>query len=853
MEPSQNPPSGQSAEERVDLQELLNPKPKISSLSTFAHLFWIRRWIILGVWLVLGVPAALFLAFYDIPRTYWATSYIRFPNVVGDDDNMAHDAALVETGSILTLFKSYNVMSRTIQDEKLQFQIQTKDVFRRNVFEDIQYQEDAPVGHYTFIFQSYRRLEVDFLSPRTQQNAVIYRGVVPEDGVVSLPSMTLQINRRLLSIEGTAKVEADFLPLPAVFTELKTGLNVGSLDKEDEQAKVNYAVTLEGNDPYMIADVLNDLVTSFVSVYTGTTEGQDVNVLSQMEKDLNTARDRDEKARDDLAQFYANHPLLLSAQDGDGYALVTAQADKNQLEDRVQNLQQLQNRKPAADAANSVKRAWLSDAVFMLSSYGVLQVNSIQTRLQEADAKRNELSTTLPPTHPRILALDAEIASLQPELEQLLDVTFKNWTQKLNDARNEVAAHLPKNIPITADLEAKRLTTEKEAAAKALEDLQTNYTRAKFSMGRDVFKVNVVDVARPPPYQAPNLMRRLLFSMVALLVGFFPGFLWIIFRQILFSRIYTREDAERKLKATVLGEVFFQKPLKGGGDPMDFSVWSHVENFRLVRSEIENYFFTSSSNQAFLVTSSKPGEGKSIFAANSAVSFARHGLRTLLVDADLRQGHLTKVFGTQRASGLTDLLREAGQDRESQKNRLLGAIVPAREKNLFFLPRGTQGLRAGESLSQGRMEDFIAMFRGEFDVVVVDTSPVLPVADALNLMRAIPNVVFLVRSGEISSSSAKETLERIKARGVRVGCVLNAIHESPFIKNQFSQYEDYYNANSGDVSAAPLPMAPPPPQPPAPMFGERQPNKNPAVPAREGKRPKVYLSPSSSSMEKLFR
>src|SRR6185295_14933819 len=101
-------PHSHPAEERVDLQEILNPKPKISSISTFAHVFWLKRWIILGIWLGLGIPSALFLAFYDVPRTYWATSYLRFPNIVGAEDNMARDMALVEASSILTLFKSYN-------------------------------------------------------------------------------------------------------------------------------------------------------------------------------------------------------------------------------------------------------------------------------------------------------------------------------------------------------------------------------------------------------------------------------------------------------------------------------------------------------------------------------------------------------------------------------------------------------------------------------------------------------------------------------------------------------------------------------------------------------------------------
>ena len=828
MEQHQN---SQSGEERVDLQEILNPKSKISSISTFAHIFWLRRWFILGVWLVLGVPAALFLAFFDIPRTYWATSYLRFPNVVGAEDNMVHDMALGNSSSIFTLIKSYNVMSRTIHNKKLQFQVRTKDVFRRNVFEDIQYEDNAPYGHYIFLFQSNRNLEITYLPPGSKNKKVVFRNMVPENGVVSIPSMTLRINRKLLSIGGSAKVEADFIPSQYAFMLLKAKLSVGSLDKEESQAKVNYAVTLEGDDPYMVADVLNDLLQNFIVVYSGTSEGQDVSVITQMEKDLENARRREQEARDALARFYSGHPVLLETQQTDSYALVNAQSDKTQLEDRLENLQQLQNRKPPADANNRRKKTWISDAAFLLNSYGVLQANSIQSRLQETEAKRTELSTKLPPSHPRIAALDAEIASLQPELDQILIAVQRGWAQKLEQARAMVAEHLPKNMPIAADLEAKRLTTEKEGAAKAVEDLQTAYNKAKLGMGRNVFKVNIVDEARTPSYQPPSWKRRLAFSLAAFVLTLFPGFVWVVLLQIFFGRVYTRDDADRKLGLKVLGEVFFQEPMQPNDwkDPLDSSILPHVENFRLVRSEIENYF-SNSSKLAFLITSAKPGEGKSLFAANIAVSFARHGSRTLLVDADLRHGNLTHVFGARRDTGLTDLLREPAQDRETQKNRILSAVVPAKEKNLFFLPRGGHELRPGEPINQNRMEEFLSMIRGEFDALVVDTSPVLPVADALNLMKVVSNVVFLVRSGEISSLDANETLERIKARGVRVGCVLNAIEETPFVKNHFTAYQEYYTSDS--VDAAPAAPAPP-------------------TPVSEEKRPVSYLS--QSAVESLIR
>ena len=109
----------------LDLEEFLNPKSSLSSVRTFLHVIWLRKWLLLGIWLFLALPAAVFLAFFDIPKGYEASTYLRFPRVEGAQSTMAKDVSMGESESVVRLFLSQKVLLKTIGEMGLQFQLTT--------------------------------------------------------------------------------------------------------------------------------------------------------------------------------------------------------------------------------------------------------------------------------------------------------------------------------------------------------------------------------------------------------------------------------------------------------------------------------------------------------------------------------------------------------------------------------------------------------------------------------------------------------------------------------------------------------------------------------------------------------
>src|SRR4051794_1136591 len=103
-------------ERGLDLQEYLNPKSSLSSPSTFMHVLWLKKWRLIAIWALIAVPAAVFLAFYDIPKYYTSVAYLRFPRVTGTQNNVVRDVSMGEAESVVRLFLSQKVLAKTIEE-----------------------------------------------------------------------------------------------------------------------------------------------------------------------------------------------------------------------------------------------------------------------------------------------------------------------------------------------------------------------------------------------------------------------------------------------------------------------------------------------------------------------------------------------------------------------------------------------------------------------------------------------------------------------------------------------------------------------------------------------------------------
>ncbi|MDQ0226803.1 CpsD/CapB family tyrosine-protein kinase [Metabacillus niabensis] len=190
-----------------------------------------------------------------------------------------------------------------------------------------------------------------------------------------------------------------------------------------------------------------------------------------------------------------------------------------------------------------------------------------------------------------------------------------------------------------------------------------------------------------------------------------------------------------------------------------------AEQFRTIRTNIQ-FSSVDEALQTIIVTSSGPGEGKSTNTANLAVVFAQQGKRVLLIDADLRKPTVHYTFRTENHVGLSNVL--------TRQLTLEEAISTTAQEKLWVLSSGPIPPNPSELLGSKNMQVLLEQAKEEYDVIVIDTPPVLAVTDAQILANLADGVVLVVSSGKTERDSAKKAKELLESAKAKIlGVVLN--------------------------------------------------------------------------------
>ncbi len=203
-----------------------------------------------------------------------------------------------------------------------------------------------------------------------------------------------------------------------------------------------------------------------------------------------------------------------------------------------------------------------------------------------------------------------------------------------------------------------------------------------------------------------------------------------------------------------------------------------VEQFRSLRSRIYE-LRDIRPLKSILISSGLPQEGKSFIATNLAISLARHkNSKVLLIDGDMRRYTLHQLLGCQPHPGLADYLAGKAEIVEVMQR---SAEVPGSDKqrsvilpNLTFIAGGNGGDKAADLSGNPRFGELIRAASPYFDWIIVDSSPVLPVSDAVNLARACDGVLLVARGGVTKFPVAQRAQSELKASNI-LGFVLNAV------------------------------------------------------------------------------
>ncbi|HEY3446509.1 MAG TPA: GNVR domain-containing protein [Myxococcales bacterium] len=341
-------------------------------------------------------------------------------------------------------------------------------------------------------------------------------------------------------------------------------------------------------------------------------------------------------------------------------------------------------------------------------------------------------------------------------------------------ARRAQLAQREKELPRT-ELVVARLTRELTTATDQYTQLLGEAERLRMLKAAVVSRATVLDSALVPALPFSPRPRPVL--GLATLLGLAVGVGTAFAKRASGRRAAGAEELERKTGLPVLAAVPRSRAqgklssrwrpqaslrLLASLEPGDAA----VDELWALRAGLEPALVGRPTGVVVAVLGPGPQVGKSFLCANLAQVLAASGRRVLLVDADLRRGALHRYFAAARQPGLSDVVLGAVP--------LDGALIRARGVDL--LRAGTQRGEPAELLAGAAFETLLAQLAGRYEVVLVDTAPVLAVADALPVARLADVNLLVVREGMDPEREALEALQRLERGGARVeGLVLNAV------------------------------------------------------------------------------
>jgi capsular exopolysaccharide synthesis family protein len=382
------------------------------------------------------------------------------------------------------------------------------------------------------------------------------------------------------------------------------------------------------------------------------------------------------------------------------------------------------------------------------------------------------------PTHPEVQRLNTLIASTEDRLIEAVRSNIASSRAQiaaLGGLRGRALAKMS-DLPRT-EVQEVYLTQNLEALQFMANDLRDQYQGVRLEEAAEAGLVEIVQLSTRALPLRPNVWMKI---MLGLVVGLMLGGGAAVAREMFDDSINTPQEIENILLVPNLAVIPEVSPYllapgsNGGGHPSD----PGTEAYRILRTSL---LFSQEGLKTLVVTSAAPGEGKTMTSVNLAAAYARQGLKVLLLECDLRRPSLGKYFDNSQETDLTDVLFESRDWRQ--------AIQPTRLPGLHVLLAGRSIPRAAELLGGEEMKRLLADLSTEFDMVILDTSPLLVAADATVLGAIVDGVLLVVRATRTDRGAVEQAVHQLGLVGANiVGTVLN---DPEGTASRYGNYYDY--------------------------------------------------------------
>ena len=432
------------------------------------------------------------------------------------------------------------------------------------------------------------------------------------------------------------------------------------------------------------------------------------------------------------------------------------------------------------------------EAVFSMGAgLGNDYLKELGRKLLDLNGQKASLRIALKEEHPKVQQVDREIETVKTtvtnEITNLI-LSFKVKERGLQDTLRKLESRY-QNMPALEKqlFELERVTKVDKGINSFLLQKRSELNVNKAGI---LANVSVVDPAMiPGDFMEPNIPRKFVWAfLLASVLGIGAAF----FLEYLDTTVKTAEQLQKITDLTFLGTVYHANSGSGGeyGElKMLEAPYSHVaEAFRTIKT---NLLFSAlgESKKFFLITSSAPQEGKTFVTANLAAALAQSGKRVLIVETDLRNPSMRRIFKGEKSPGLTNLLMNGDGTLPSRVFRK----TPV--ENLEIISSGDTPPNPSELLGSEKMDHFLSYVRERYDFVLFDSPPTFLTSDALVLAQKADGVIFVARSGHVQRDILKESVNRFLRLKIKMlGVILNDLSRADG-GYYYYRYSYYYGSD----------------------------------------------------------
>ncbi|MGB3327428.1 MAG: polysaccharide biosynthesis tyrosine autokinase [Thermomicrobiales bacterium] len=385
---------------------------------------------------------------------------------------------------------------------------------------------------------------------------------------------------------------------------------------------------------------------------------------------------------------------------------------------------------------------------------------------------------------------DAFIAYQAENTQAQIQTNLSDINTQISDIQTQLASVTTElnslNVPENAsksDIQTRinELRVQQVQLQSRLDSLQSQSNSIASGVASGQVQLSVSNPARPP--SAPYAPRTMFYTVIGAFIGLLIAVGAVALLEYLDNTVKADTDYQALTGTTLLSSIPTLAKLKDGASQV-YAVSepgsSAAEAVRLLRTNLE-FAAAVAPIKTLAITSTAPSEGKSTVTANLGVVMAQAGFKTVIVDCDLRRPTQHKIFGVSNSRGLSHLLTHPEEDWESHAQRV---ALPG----LVLIPSGPIPPNPADLLAVDAFDELLARISADADIVILDTSPILAVSDALIASRKTDGVLLLCRSGVTKRDALQIGATALQQGDIRLlGVVLNQRAE-----NETGGYYYYY-------------------------------------------------------------